>query len=209
VEVTTTITDLDDEPHPPPGGRLTVAEYRVAFDRRAARVEVEADLSAAEGDANGDPRAGDLEWREARPTARVIAEGDTVYVQSRPMAAAVGRAPGNWFAVERGAFEDRRPSGDAAALLLDPLGPFGVLADAGAARVVGPDVTRGSPVTHMATRAELGGSIVPVDAWVDADGVVRRMEIGLAGAGAGRVVTTVELFDIGQRVAITPPGEER
>jgi hypothetical protein len=61
----------------------------------------------------------------------------------------------------------------------------------------------------MATHAELGGSIVPVDAWVDADEVIRRMEIGLAGAGAGRVVTTVELFDIGQRVAITPPGEER
>jgi hypothetical protein len=219
VEVTTAITDVDGEPHPPPGGRLTVAEYRVAFDRRAARVEVEADLSAAEGDGGGDPRAGDVEGRGAHPAARMIAAGDTVYAQGGPMAAAVGRAPGDWFAVERGAFEDRRSSGDAAALLLDPLGPFGVLADAGGdVRVVGPDVTRGSPVTHVATHAELGGSTVPVDAWVDADGVIRRMEIGLAGAadpagaaraGAGRVVTTVELFDIGHAVAITPPVEER
>ena len=48
MEVTTAITDLDDEPDPPPGGQLTVAKYRVAFDRRVARVEVEADLSAAE-----------------------------------------------------------------------------------------------------------------------------------------------------------------
>jgi hypothetical protein len=218
VEVTTAITDLDGEPHPPPGGRLTVAEYRVAFDRRAARVEVEADLSAAEGDASVDPRAGDVGGRGARPAARMIAAGDTVYAQGGPIAA-VGRAPGDWFAVERGAFEDRRPSGDTAALLLDPLGPFGVIADAGGdVRVVGPDVTRGSPVTHVATHAELGGSTVPVDAWVDADGVIRRMEIGLAGAadpagaaraGAGRVVTTVELFDIGHAVAITPPVEER
>ena len=219
VEVTTAITDLDGAPHPPPGGRLTVAEYRVAFDRRAALVEVEADLSAAEGAASGDLRAGDVEGRGARPVARMIAAADTVYAQGGPMASAVGRAPGHWFAVERAAFEDRRPSGDAAALLLDPLGPFGVLADvSGDARVVGPDVIRGSPVTHMATHAELGGSTVRVDAWTDANGVIRRMEIGLTGAadhartasaGAGRVVTTVELFDIGHAVAIASPGEER
>jgi hypothetical protein len=210
LEVTTSITDLDGEPHPPPGGRTTVAQYRVAFDRRAARVEVEADLSAAERAAGGDPRAGDVAGRGARPAARMIAAGDTVYAQGGPMAPAVGRAPGDWFAIERGAFEDRRPSGDAAALLLDPLGPFGVLADAaGDARVVGHDVIRGSPVTHMATHAKLGASTVPVDAWVDGDGVIRRMESGLDGAGAGRVVITVELFDIGHAVAITPPGEER
>ena len=219
VEVTTAITDVDGEPHPPPGGRLTVAEYRVAFDRRAALVEVEADLSAAEGTSSGDPRAGDVEGRGPRPAARMIAAGDTVYAQGGPMAGAVGRAPGDWFAVERGAFEDRRPSGDAAALLLDPLGPFGVLADAaGDARVVGHDVIRGSPVTHMATHAELGRSTARVDAWVDADGVIRRMEIGVAGtadpagaagAGTARVVTTVKLFDIGRAVAITPPGDER
>jgi hypothetical protein len=219
VEVTTAITDLDGEPHPPPGGRLTVAEYRVAFDRRAALIEVETDLPAAEGTVSGDPRAGDVEGRGPRPAARMIAAGDTVYAQGGPMAGAVGRAPGDWFALERGAFEDRRPSGDAAALLLDPLGPFGVLADAaGDARVVGPDVIRGSPVTHMATHAELGRSTARVDAWVDADGVIRRMEIGLtgtadpagaAGADAWRVVTTVELFDIGRSVAITSPRDER
>ena len=219
VEVTTAITDLDDEPDPPPGGRLTVARYRVAFDRRVARVEVEADLSAAEGAASGDPRAGAGAEGGPLPAARMIAAGDVVYAQGGPMVAAVGRAPGGWVAIERGAFEDRRPSGDAAALLLEPLGPFGVLAGtAGDARVVGHDVIRGSPVTHLATHANSGGSAARVDAWVDADGVIRRMEIGLtgaagaagaAGAGAARVVTTVELFDVGRAVAITPPGEER
>jgi hypothetical protein len=222
VEVTTTITDLDDEPDPPPGGRLTVATYLVAFDRRVARVEVQADLPAAEGAAGGDLRAGDAARREARPAARMIADGGMVYAQGGLLAAAVGRPPGDWVAVERGAFRDRRPSGDVAALLLDPLGPFGVLGDAtGDARVVGHDVIRGSPVTHMATHADSGGSTAQVDAWIDADGVIRRMEIGLigaadaagatgpTGAGGGRVVTTVELFDVDRAVAITPPGEER
>jgi hypothetical protein len=205
VEVTTVVTDLDDEPDPPPGGRLTVARYRVAFDRRVARVEVEADLSAAAGGPG--------------PAARMIAAGEMVYAQGGPMAAGVGLTPGDWAAIDRAAFEDRRPSGDAAALLLEPLGPFGVLAGTtGDTRVVGHDVTRGSPVTHLATHADSGGSAARVDAWVDADGVIRRMEIGLtgaagaagvAGAGAARVVTTVELFDIGRAVAITPPGEDR
>ena len=217
VEVTTAITDLDDEPDPPPGGRLTVAEYRVAFDRRVAQVEVEADLSAAERAAGGDPPAGDGAGGEPRLAARMIAAGDMVYAQGGLMAAAVGRTPrrlGRHRA--KGVFEDRRPSGDAAALLLDPLGPFGVLADTtGDARVVGHDVIRASPVTHVATSADTGGSAAQVDVWIDADGVIRRMEIrlpgtaGAAGAGAGRVVTTVELFDVGRAVAITPPRRER
>jgi hypothetical protein len=215
VEVTTDITNLDDEPDPPPGGRLTVAAYRVAFDRRVARVEVEADLSAVEravpgGDARADEVAA---GGEARLAARMIAAGGMVYAQGGPMAAAIGRTPGDWVGIERRAFEDRRPSGDAAALLLDPLGPFGVLADTtGDARTVGDDVIRGSPATHVATSADAGGSAALVDAWIDADGVIRRMEIRFSGAarvGAGRVVTTVELFDIGRAVAITPPRRER
>ena len=216
VELTTAITDLDDEPDPPPGGRLTVAEYRVAFDRRVARVEVEADLSAAERAAGGDPRAGDAAGGEPRLAAHMIAAGDMVYAQGGPMGAAGGRTRGDWVGIELKAFEDRTPSGDAAALLLDPLGPFGVLADTtGDARVVGHDVIRASPVTHVATSADSGGSAAQVDVWIDADGVIRRMEIrlpgaaGAAGAGAGRVVTTVELFDVGRAVAITPPRRER
>ena len=210
VEVTTAITELGHQPDPPPGGRLTVAAYRVAFDRRVARVEVEVDLSAAELAASGAGlRAGEAAaGGEARRAARLIAADGMVYAQGGPMAAA-GRTPGDWVAVDRTAFEARRPSDDAAALLLDPLGPFRVLADAtGDARVVGHDVIRGSPVTHVATSADAGGSAAQADAWVDADGVIRRMEIRLSGAdraGVGGVVTTVELFDIGRAVAITPP----
>jgi hypothetical protein len=214
VEVTTAITDLDDDRDPPPGGQLTVAGYRVAFDRRVARVEVETDLSAAELAASGgDLQVGEVAGGEARRAARMIAAGGMVYAQGGPMAAAVGRTPSDWVGIEGRAFEDRRPSGDAAALLLDPLGPFGVLANTtGAPRMVGHDVIRGSPVTHVATSTDAGGGAAQVDAWIDADGVIRRLEIRLSGAaraGVGRVVTTVELFDIGRAVTITPPRRER
>jgi hypothetical protein len=219
VEVTTAITDLDDAPDPPPGGRLTVAQYRVAFDRRAARVEVEADLAAAERAARGDARAGDgaegESGGEVRPAAHLIAAGDVVYARAGAITGAWSE-PGDWVGIERAAFEDRRPTGDAAALLLDPLGPFGVLGDAtGDARMVGHDVIRGSPVTHLVAGLDARRGAAQVDAWIDADEVIRRVEIALAGTGGsggaspGRVVTTVELFDIGRAVVITPPGEER
>lgn len=209
VEVATAVTGLSGEPEPTPD-RLTIAVYRVAFDRRVARVEVEADLSGA---ADGITRAGEAAAEgEARAAARVIAAGDMVYVRDGSIAA-MGRAAGDWVGIDRDAFVDRRPTSDAAALLLDPLGPFGVVADVtGDGRFVGHDVIRGSPVTHVATNAESSGSAVPVDVWIDADGVIRRMEIrlsGAAGGGAGRVVTTVELFDIGRPVIITPPVGER
>ena len=210
VEVATAVTDLGDEPDPPLGGRLTVARYRVAFDRRVARVEVEADMSGA---AAGTRRARDVAvGGDAWVAARMIAAGDAVYAHVGPMGAAVGRAPGDWVKIDRAAFVDRRPSSDAAVLLLDPLRPFEVVGDTtGDARVVGHDVIRGSPVTHLATRADSGGGAAPVDVWIADDGVIRRMEIWFVGggAGAGRVVTTVELFDVGRAVAITPPGGER
>ncbi|MGH9228460.1 MAG: hypothetical protein ACRD07_06955 [Acidimicrobiales bacterium] len=211
VEVTTVLTHLGDQPDPPPGGRLTVARHRVAFDRRAGRVAVETDMSGAAGAPGGRDAAagGDLSV-----PARMVAADDVVYAQGGPMAAAVGRAPADWVEIDRAAFVDRWPSSDAAALLLDPLGPFEVLGDTTVdARVVGHDVIRGSPVTHLATSADsAGGPASQVDVSIDADGVIRRLEVSLAGGaggGAGRVVTTVELFDVGRAVDITPPRGER
>jgi hypothetical protein len=214
LQVVTALTDLDDEPGPPPG-RLTVARYRVAFDRRVGRVDVEAGLSAA-ASALGAPDPapkGDA----SKAAARMIAVGDTVYARAGPMAAAVARAPGGWVEIDRGALIDRRPSSDASSLLLDPLGPLDVVGDAtGDPRVVGHDVIRGSPVTHVATRTGGGAAAAAVDVWIDADGVIRRLEIRFAGGtgatrdGAGPVVvTTIELFDVGRAVRIAPPGGDR
>jgi hypothetical protein len=210
MHVATVLTHVDGEPDPPPSGRLTVARYRVAFDLRAHVVEVQTDMSgAADAVAGGDAPAADGHLSVA---ARMVAHGDAVYAQGGPMAAAVGRAPSDWVTIERAAFVDREPSSDAAALLRDPLGPFEVLGDAAVdARVVGHDVMRGSPATHLATTAGSAGAAAPVDVWIDADGVIRRMEVRLGGGvrPGGQVVITVELFDVGEPVDITPPGGER
>jgi hypothetical protein len=209
LEVAFVLTHLGHEPYPPPDGRLPVAVYRVAFDQRARRVDVETDMSGAASvvGARDAPAAGDLSI-----AARMVAVGDVVYAQGGPMAAAFGRTPSDWVRIDRATFVDRGPQSDAGSLVLDPFGPFQVLGDTTAdARLIGDDEFRGSPVTHLATRAGSGGGTAPVDVWIDADGVIRRMEIRLAGVGAGAagLVTTVDLFDIGHPVDITPPGAER
>jgi hypothetical protein len=210
LEVATALTHLGDQPDPPPGGRVIVARYRVAFDRRAQRVAVEADMSAAAGVlADRDAAAGG----DVPVVARLVAAGEVVHAQGGPPGAAGGRAPAGWVEIDRAALVDRGPNSDAAALVLDPLGPFRVLDDVTAdARAVGHDEIRGSPVTHLAANAASGGAAVPVDVWIDADGVIRRMEIRLAGgvgAGAGELVTTVELFAVGRAVDIAPPVGQR
>jgi hypothetical protein len=84
-----------------------------------------------------------------------------------------------------------------------------VVGDATAgARVVGHDVIRGGRATHLATSADLGGRVTPIDVWIDGDGVIRRLEIRLAthaADGPGAVVTTIELYDIGGAVNIAVP----
>jgi hypothetical protein len=202
VAVTTALTGFD-VPDPPPGGRLTVARYRVAFDQRAGRAAVEVDMS----DAAGPPGAA------VSNGAGLVAAGDVVYARAGPMAAVVGGAPRDGVRADRAAVAARAASSDAARLLLDPFGPFAVVGDAiGGARVVGHDVIRGSPATHLATSAELGAGATPIEAWIDADGVIRRLEVRLATPatdGPGAVVTTIELYDIGAAVDIAVPAVAR
>ena len=58
------------------------------------------------------------------------------------------------------------------------------------------------------------GATIPVDVWIDADGLVRRMRLEMSGGafggmgGSGSVVVTTELRDLGQPVAIQVPGPE-
>lgn len=198
VTVTTALTGLD-VPDPPPGARLTVSRYRVAFDRRVGRVGVEVDVYGG-ADQPGTPAAN---------TAGLVAAGDAVYARAGPLAAVVGRAPGDWVRADRAAFAAFDATSDAARLVLDPLGPFEVVGDAMAGvRVAGHDVIRGSPATHLATSVDLGGRATPIEVWIDGDGVIRRLEIRLAthaADGPGAVVSTIELYDIGGAVNIAVP----
>jgi hypothetical protein len=213
VEVATALTGFGAVPDPPPGDRLVVARCRVAFDRRARRVQVEVEMSAAAaGTGTPDAALGNGEaalGAAVSSTARVVAAGGVVYTQAGPMAAALGRAPGDWVKADRAAFAARGVRSDAARLLLDPLGPFEVVGDAiGDARVVGHDLIRGSPATHLAASADLGASVAPIEVWIDSDGVIRRLEIRLGGHaadGPGAVATTAELYDIGRAVDIAVP----
>jgi hypothetical protein len=201
VEVTTTITGR-------PGARVV---HRAAFDRAAGRAEAETDMTglvAALGPSGVPP--GDF----SVPT-RMVVVGDVVYSQVGPMAEAYGLAATDWVRVDLAAFAAPRLDSDTAALLLDPLGPFDVLAEPLAEiRMVGEDEVRGSPVTHVAARSGAeGGADVSLEVWVDADGRVRRLELRFDAGRArpagrslvGGLVSTVELFDVGAAIDIAPP----
>jgi hypothetical protein len=51
----------------------------------------------------------------------------------------------------------------------------------------------------------LGTHKIPVDVWVDADGLVRRLEEHLPVAGNGKIDFAVDFYDFGTPVSITPP----
>ena len=214
MEVTTTVTGLAEVPDPPSGGRVTVAVHRVAFNRQARRVAVETDMSGVAralgaGEAGGG--GGAAPGVDLSVPARMVAVDDSVYAQGGPMAGAVGRTPGDWVEIDRSRLVGQGPGSDTAALVLDPFGPFDVVGDAGAdVRRVGDAELRGTPVTHLVARvgSDRGGGAAPLDVWIDADGVIRRLQLRLrsgSAGGTGELVTTVELFDIGTPVDIAPP----
>jgi hypothetical protein len=219
VQVTTVLTGLTDVPDPPPGGRVTLAVHRAAFDRHARRVEVETDLSSAAA-LLGPPEGASV--GDLSVPARMVAVGDVLYAQGGPMAAVLGRPPTGWVEIDRAAFVAQEPGSDTALLVLDPLGPFDVVGDAaGEVRVVGEEELQGAPVTHVASRvgADAGARGAPLDVWIDRDGVIRRLELRLGpGPGAGRaagafgvgeLVTKVELLDVGGPVDIAVPEASR
>jgi hypothetical protein len=225
VEVTTTLTGIDGQPGAPPGrDSIVVAVHRATFDLPSRRVAVETDMSeVAEVIGPEASMPGDLSV-----PARMIAAGDVVYSQGGPFWAALAQAPDEWVQLDRARLVANGPESDTAALVLQPLAPFGLAAEAqGDVRVVGEERLRGVPVTHLVAqvRADAGGvgggvgdagdaAPGPLDVWIDADGVIRRLEHRLgrqSGGGGltsvGEVVTTVELLDVGEAVEITPPAE--
>ncbi len=51
----------------------------------------------------------------------------------------------------------------------------------------------------------LGSHTLPVDVWIDGDNLVRRLQEHLSVAGSGKVDFSVDFYDFGTSVSITPP----
>lgn len=105
------------------GTPLTVV-YRAAFTDAGLRAEASADMSevAATLEAAGQQVDGD--W--SQPTG-VVLDGDVVYAQLGPLAAALGRDPSDWVRNRLGDLAATGADNDALALVLDPLGPLDLL----------------------------------------------------------------------------------
>jgi hypothetical protein len=206
-----------------PAGPVVLV-HRADFTDGGARARAESDMSqvAAALESAGQRLEGD--W--SQPTG-VVVDGESVYSQLGPMAEALGRAPDDW---TRARLADVAGPGthvdnDTLALALDPLGPLDLLRrPVGEIGVVGTDTVRGVATEQLRASLDLGGDdgdqpppgsfearlaaagvvSLPVDVWVDAEGVVRRLVLSL-GAAAGSMTTTFEVFDVGAEIDVAVP----
>jgi hypothetical protein len=198
--------------------------HRATFTDGGLRAEAVSDMTqaAAALAAAGQQLEGD--W--SHPTG-VVVDGDAVYSQLGPMAEALGHQPDDWV---RARIVDVTAAGaenDALALALDPLGPLDLLyrpVRAIAAVGDGEDV-RGVPTRHLHATLDLTGAqaappasfearlvaagvdALPVDVWLDGDGVVRRLRVALDAAGA--LTTTFDVYDVGAEVTVSPPAADQ
>jgi hypothetical protein len=97
----------------------------------------------------------------------------------------------------------------------DPAGQLARLSKvSGKVEGIGKESVRGVLTTHFRGTTEVNGESAPVEAWVDADGLVRRMIVTVPlarlfkGAGVADDATLrvqQDLFGFGSAAAITPP----
>lgn len=89
--------------------------------------------------------------------------------------------------------------------IADPSGMLRQLAHAGKVEKVGHAEAFGVPTDeYRGTLPVAGGrASVQATAWIDGDGLVRRLE--LSGGAGGRITTTLELWDYGTRVRVVKP----
>jgi hypothetical protein len=205
-----------------PAGPVSLV-HRAAFVERGLRVEASSDMSEAAAVVMDAGEQLDGDW--SQPT-RVVVDDDTVYSQLGPMAEVLGHSPDEWVRARLADVTAAGADNDAMVLALDPLGPLDLLArpvagletiDAAATEI------RGVPTRHLRATLELQGAggasptsfearlvaagvgSLPVDVWLDADDVVRRLAIEVEAAGS--MTTTFEVLDTGpgDAVQVTPP----
>ncbi|MFP3900731.1 MAG: hypothetical protein ACLFXM_07730 [Acidimicrobiia bacterium] len=227
VEVRTELTGLGGADGAPEGVEAVGMVHRAVFDRAAGRAAAETDMSdlaTVAADATAD---------YTRP-ARMVVDGDSVYTQVGPLAGELGLSPGSWIRRDLDSVLDQGIDSETAALLFAPLGMIEVLVTpVRAIRVVGEGVAGGVDAVHIAATLDLAAARVldpersgrdtftarlhaagvgdlPVDVWIDAGQVLRRLEVRLdhelvGGSGPEGLTTTFELHDVGVDPGITPP----
>jgi hypothetical protein len=205
-----------------PSGPVALV-HRGAFADGGVRARAESDMSqvAAALEAAGQQLGGD--WTHP---AAIVVDGDTVFSQLGPMAKTLGRAPDDWASARLSevAASGSAADNDTLALVLDPLGPLDLLRRPVAEiELVGDADVRGTPTEHLRASLDLTGDgsqapaagsfegrlvaagveALPVDVWVDADGVVRRLLVSVDAGGS--LTTTFDVFDVGAEVDVAAP----
>ncbi|HSK61158.1 MAG TPA: hypothetical protein VK935_19120 [Actinomycetospora sp.] len=166
---------------------------------------------------------------------RVLLVGGTLYAQVPPTLALLVPGGRPWASVALDRLATGAVSGSAVAFgatPTDPLQQIDALRGVVEARAVGPEPVDGTPTTHYAgivdllatpaaadparrpavdrRIAEIGTSRVPVDVWVDDQGLLRRTVQTVTaperpGRPATATTTTVTLAEHGLPVAVAPP----
>lgn len=186
--------------------------------------------AAGRGDDDNDEEAGDTAGLDAVPI-RVIVDGDTTYTRFGVAAEAYGVDSERWYRGSLAAARSVDPDNSVVATLEEPLGIVRALLAADHVAVVAAgERVRGVPTTRLSTnltlatadeflpeatvgaprpRGRSAGPLRPaVDVWVDGAGRIRRLEAVLdldVGEAPGRLVTTLEVFDVGEPVELELP----
>ena len=203
-----------------------------AFDRASDRLRMEMDMGAMFEDlaivSDGHLPAGFDE------PVQIVADGSTMYLRA-PLFDLIGG--GGWVSL---AAADLGATGDGGLDLgsYDPVQLLEALRGvAGEPEVVGTEPVRGVETTRYSATADvaqaleavpeeqrarleaqldqLGDTTIPIDVWVDGDGLPRRVRVDMAASYAAkglddaRAVLTVELFDYGQPVGDRRAGRRR
>lgn len=168
-----------------------------AFDRAAGQAALTLDLGAL-GASFDEP-------------LEIVADGAVTYLRLPMLASLTGSA--GWLSASA---EDLGQAGDALGLPAvgaDPTQILEALRGAGAVDEVGQQDVRGVRTTRYDATIDLGEALtdVPVSVWIDADGLARRVQVELDGAGPwgsegeGQITMILELFDYGEPVQIVVP----
>ena len=204
------------------------------LDSDAGEIELSMDLSATWGGLAADGLPPGMDH-----TARVIVQDETIYLRL-PMLDELTGTSGWLVAGPADVGEGQSaPSPGGSRGVFDPSALLEVLRGVtDDVETVGRDEVRGVPTTRYSATVRLadaldrapsdrrralqaqleqlgvGDALIPVEAWIDRDGLARRVTMGFAGPsaaatdGSATVEISIELFDYGRPVSIEVPSPQ-